>query len=364
MIDKTKFDPKGFYDAMRESKSLLVRREDLRWTETFAEPGRPVDALLAFGCAVQHTPHLMLEATAVLEALGVDYAAVTGRQFCCGRPFQKLGGSDEAADLISGKSYERFMRYRPNVAVQWCGACMMQYLEVISSQADPPFDVVHVTRFVYDLLVRMGDSVPWKHDVPARVVLHSHEGGHAQQDTDAGYIVKILELIPGVEYAGPIEPPSAGAPCDLTGPTAVSVLNSLDTTGYRVAVAELEGQARARGADTLVTAYHKCQMEWSKFSSKRLAVREWMSLLAEALGVGYEDRFTTYWHLGDPEEIVHRSRAEWQSWGMTEQEALEAATRHFVPQYAADVHHCDCGGAGCGSRGADLLRSRVSAAEK
>jgi hypothetical protein len=49
---------------------------------------------------------------------------------------------------------------------------------------------------------------------------------------------------------------------------------------------------------------------------------------------------------------------------MTEEEALEAAARHFVPQYAADVHHCDCGGAGCGSRAADLIRPRAGAAEK
>ena len=166
-------------------------------------------------------------------------------------------------------------------------------------------------------------------------------------------------MIPGVEYAGPVAPPSAGSPCDLTGPTAVSVLNALDTTGYRVAVAELEGQARALSADTLVTAYHKCQMEWAKFSTKNLAVREWMSLLAEALGVAYPDRFTSYWHLADPEEIVRLSRAEWESWGMTEEEALDAASRHFVPEYAADVHHCNCGGAGCGRQVADLIRGEA-----
>jgi hypothetical protein len=237
-------------------------------------------------------------------------------------------------------------------------------LDVISGQTEPPFDVVHVTRYVADRLREMGDSVPWKHEVPARVALHSHAGGHAQQDTDTDYILQILDMIPGVEYAGAIQPPTSGSPCDLTGPTAVSILNSLDTVGYRVAVAELEGQARALQADTVVTAYHKCQMEWSKFSTRRMAVREWMSLLAEALGVGYEDRFTVYWHLGDPEEIVRRARTEWESWGMTEDEALEAATRHFVPQYAADVHHCDCGGAGCGSRAADLLRSREPTVKK
>jgi Fe-S oxidoreductase len=359
MIDRTKFDPQGFYDAMRESKSLLVHRDDVEWAERFERPAGPVDALLAFGCAVQHTPHLMLEATAVFDVLGIDYTAVTGRQFCCGRPFQRLAGEQAVADRISEKSYERFIAYQPKVAVNWCGACQEQYNAVISDQTDLPFEVVHVTKYLARKLREMGDAVPWKKKLRQRVVLHTHSQFLPQQDIDTESILEILDMIPGVEYAGSVAPPSAGSPCDLTGPTAVSVLNSLSTEEYQRARKELEDQAHAAGAYTLVTAYHKCQMEWSKFSSPSLAIREWMSLLAEALGVGYEDRFTTYWMLGDPEEIVARSRVEWQSWGMTEEEALDAARRHFVPQYVVDVHHCDCGGAGCGA-GAALLRGERS----
>src|SRR5262245_40552132 len=124
MIDTTRLDVKGFYDAPRESKSLLVRKDEATWTENFRQPDRSVDALLVFGCGVQHTPHLMLEATAVFEALGVDYSAVAGRQFCCGRPVHRMGRDEAAAERISSKSYERFITYRPKVAVQWCGACM------------------------------------------------------------------------------------------------------------------------------------------------------------------------------------------------------------------------------------------------
>lgn len=350
MIDKSRFDPKGFFTAMAESKSLLVRREEVEWAERFEMPDRPAETLLAFGCAVQHTPHLMVEATAVFKALGIEFSAVSGRQFCCGRPFQRLGGDDDAAHRISSKSYERFRGFQPAVLVNWCGACQEQYSSVISRQEEPEFEVLHVTKYIGELLRTMGGAVPWKQEVRTRVVLHSHDEFLPQQDIDAGYIRDILGMIPGVEYAGPVTPPSAGAPCRLTGPTAVSILNDLATEEYRNAQAELVGQARAVAADTLVTPYHKCQMEWSKFSSKDLAVREWMSLLAEALGVGYSDRYTTYWHLGEPREIVNRARDEWSSWGLTEEEALAAARRHFVPKYAVDVHHCDCGGAGCGSR--------------
>jgi Fe-S oxidoreductase len=360
VVDRDKFDVKGFYSAMAECKSLLIRREDVRWSEQFQAPDRPVDAMLAFGCAVQHTPHLMLEATRVFEALGIDYAAVTGRQFCCGRPFLRMGKDEVAADKISAKSYERFVAHQPQALVQWCGACMLQYLEVISQQTDPPFEVIHVTKYLARLLRELGDDVPWKQEVRARVVLHTHGEFVPQQDVDTAAILEILDMIPGVEFAGPVTPPSAGSPCDLTGPTAVSVLNTLSTAGYREAQGELEDQLAAVGADTLVTPYHKCQMEWSKFSSRSMAVREWMSLLAEALGVAVEDRYTTYWHIGHPPTIVERSRTEWESWGLTEEEALEAARRNFVPEYAVDVHHCDCGGTGCGAGVAEAALAELA----
>jgi Fe-S oxidoreductase len=354
VIDTTNFNVKGFYAAMAESKSLLVAREDLKWSERFVEPDRPYDVLLAFGCAVQHTPHLMQEATNVLDVLGVDYFAVTGRQFCCGRPFDKMGKALDVADRVSGKSYERFMAYNPKAAVQWCGACMRQYLDTISQQQDPPFAVVHVTKFLADLLAAQGDDIPWKKEVKTRVVLHAHDN-HAQADVDTASILRILDMVPGVEYAGPIEPPSAGNPCDLEGPLAVGVLNKSDSEVIAGAVRELEDQTAAVGADTLVTAYHRCQAEWSKLSTKKMAVREWISLVAEALGVGVQDRYTMYWHLGDPKKIIEESRPQWESWGLTEEQALDVAERHFVRENVVDVHQCDCGGTGCGSGGSDLL---------
>ena len=362
MIDPARFDPQGFYTGMAESKSMLIRRDEVRWSERAEAPDRPVDALLAFGCAVQHTPHLMLEATRVFDVLGIDYAAVTGKQFCCGRPFGNLGGDAAAADRISSRSYERFAAYGPNVTVQWCGACMLRYLELGGTQRDAPYKVVHVSKYLSRLLRERGDAIPWQREVRARVVLHRHRESLPQQDIDTESILDILALIPGVEYAGTIEPPSAGAPCAGTGPTSTSILNGLSADEYRRAQGELEEQAARAGAATLVTPYHRCQREWSKFSSPRLAVREWMSLLAEALGVASEDRFSAYWHLADPDLVTALSRPEWESWGLTEDEALAAARRHFTPQHAAEVQQCDCDSCGCGAVSAAAAPTATQAA--
>ncbi|HXF36942.1 MAG TPA: heterodisulfide reductase-related iron-sulfur binding cluster [Actinomycetota bacterium] len=353
-MDRSRFDPTGFYRAMEESMSLQVARGEVRWMDLFSPPEAPVDVVLAFGCAVQHTPHLMLEACQVFDALGIPFVAVTGRQFCCGRPFQRVGGDTVAADRIAAKSYERFLAFQPKVTVQWCGACMLQYLDVISRQIQPPFEVVHVTKYVLGLLRERGASIPWEREVRSRVLLHTHDQFLPQQEIDARCIERILEMVPGVELVGRVAPPSLGLPCSLQGPTQESILKDITTEEYRAVQVELEEQAREAGADTLVMPYHKCQMEWSKFSSRRLAVRGWMSVLAEALGVGRPDLFTTYWHLNDAEEIVERSAPIWGSWGLSRDEALDRARRHFIPRYAVEVHRCDCGGRGCGAPDLDL----------
>ena len=67
-------------------------------------------------------------------------------------------------------------------------------------------------------------------------------------------------------------------------------------------------------------------------------------MLAEALGVAKPDRFSEYWRLADPQRIVEVSRPNWESWGMTDEEALRLAHRYFVPSYAVDAPDCPCNG--------------------
>ena len=80
------------------------------------------------------------------------------------------------------------------------------------------------------------------------------------------------------------------------------------------------------GADTIVTLYHGCTRELGKFASDRLRVRHYISIAAEALGVAKPDRFSEYWRLGDPEKVKEAARPNWESWGMSEEEARQWST--------------------------------------
>src|SRR5881396_2597484 len=94
------------------------------------EPERAVDVLLNFGCNVRQTPHLMRDAVAILETLKVDFAAVAGQQFCCGKPYSNAKFSDAARSVVEA-SVKRMASYRPTRAIQWCSACEMQFRDIV-----------------------------------------------------------------------------------------------------------------------------------------------------------------------------------------------------------------------------------------
>ena len=72
-----------------------------------------------------------------------------------------------------------------------------------------------------------------------------------------------------------------------------------------------------------------------------MKVRHCVSLLAEALGVGHPDRAQAAAHIGDPVEVVRQTRPIWESWNLTEAEALELASDSIYPKDAGPMG-CSC----------------------
>ncbi len=372
------FSPKEFYGGMANSLAMQVARDEVAWTDRHRTPDGPVDTLLAFGCAVQHTPHLMRAATRVFDVLGIEHRAVAGRQYCCGRPFRRTG-KVKAADNIVASSYARFASYRPQTMVQWCGACMITYIDVASRRMTTPFEVIHVSTYMARVLRERAGSLPWRETDRLTVLVHRHVQPKVPNDrssehrgkpgrdqvTDATIeaVDEILSRIPGVENLGVVEPPSSGAPCDLKKVNDRFVgLGDISSDAHRAILGHLAEQADRTGAEIVVTPYHACQKQWSKLASHKLGVRHWMSVLADALGVGVEDRYQAYWRLADPEAIVKSSSPAWSSWGISSEDAYEHARTHFTAAFSDSIHDCECGGSGCGAPTPELVWPLVSGA--
>jgi Fe-S oxidoreductase len=327
-----------FYRAMLEREHMQVTRDETTWCEQPEDPDRPVDVLLNFGCNVRQTPHLQREAVAVLKVLGVDFQAVAGQKFCCGKPYSNNGLDDVAKNVVQG-SVRRMGAYRPKRALQWCSACEMQFRDVVVPQVGIEFRSEGFAAFLVERLDELGNAVPWVSDVRIEALVHGHFGEHAVRDSHPPIAMELLRRIPGVTVVGLAESATFSV-CDNAGPKIANIT----TDEYRSVQAELEQYLTDSSADTLVTLYHGCTRELGKFASDRLSVRHYISVLAHALGVSKPDRFSEYWRLGDPEKVMEASRANWESWGISEEEALRLAHKHFVPSYASNVPDCPCHG--------------------
>lgn len=327
-----------FFKAMTDREHLQVSRDEATWSERPDPPEGGVDVLLNFGCNVRQTPHLQREAVAVLDVLGVDFAAVAGQPFCCGKPYSSQGLTDVALRVVDA-SVRRMASYRPKRAVQWCSACEMHFQDVVQPEIGIEFQSDGLASFLVERIDALGDRVPWQRDVAIRGVVHGHLGEHPVRDAHPSLAMRLLERIPAVEVIGYAETATLEL-CDNHGPK----MSTIGTDEYLAAQADLERYLSASGADTIVTLYHGCTRELGKFANERIRVRHYISILAEALGVAKPDRFSEYWRMADPAKIVEASRPNWESWGISEDEALSLAHKYFVPSYAVNAPDCPCDG--------------------
>lgn len=340
-----------FFRSHRDAERFQVSKDEATWMTVHRAPDEPVDMLLSYGCGVQYTPHIKRECAAVLEALGKSFVSVGGPQYCCGKPYWGTGNTEISA-RIADTSVERFLQFRPKTMVQWCGACQIQFEDIITKKIGDALPIIHISHYIFQELRTQGDQVRWKQPVDARVLVHSHAKDHDVRRRDRDYIVQILDMIPGAEFVGYLEPLAGGDPCGANG----TVRAKLDSEEYRAIQAEVRAQAEAAGATMIVYAQHGCQRDWCKFSFDGVEMHNWMSVLARALGCEMPDRFQEYWHLEDPEEVVQRARPQWESWGWTEEEARELAHKYFVPSYAEELPKCNCAErGGCSATGATFL---------
>jgi hypothetical protein len=346
------YDYQRFFKDMSDSERLQVSRDELDWIQGAAKSDRTADVTLALSCGAQTMPYVMLTQVALFNALGIDFVATAGQAYCCGNVFDSTG-KPEYGRRIATNSVRRFADFQPTVNVQCCGSCYVRFDDHVAAMeaAKPgsaPFEIVQISEYLLQTLRQMGDGVPWRNTITRRVLVHA-EGDEFKRGKSAARnaIIETLGLIPGVEFAGLVEDPSLGTPC-LRVPTTDGpvkwMLEDISPDEYRQVQTELAEQARAVGADVIVTPHHSCHREWCKFGSDRLPIMYYQSLVAEALGIHVPDRFQILWRTGDPDKILELTRPHWESWGIAELEAREMVKKFFVPEYAAAVDKCPCEG--------------------
>jgi len=325
-----KFDYAAYYRRLQDIKKLQIPAESVCWTEQYRPPERAYDIVLYLGCNILRTPDVAADVVAVFRALGLDFIAVAGVQFCCGITWDRFGDIAKGR-TVTDLTIERLDSYKARLVVHWCPSCDVHFTDVVTSRDAKtiPFEVTDASAFLAALSRR--GQVPWRNAVVGRVALHSHRGreGHAagqrRARSDRENVSYLLSQIAGLQFLGAVPAPEEfDYDC---GPGSMR----MERERWLTLRTEQLGTVRQLGADKLVTVSHACQREWCDVSDGTLAVRNYISLVAEAIGCtrSYEsDSLGRLKRSGDPDAIVETTQSAWTSHGLSNEQAKEVARNY------------------------------------
>ena len=304
---------------IRDFKQLMIPAGETPWVEQYTPPAHPVDVVLYLGCNILRTAHLAHEVVDVFQALGVSFTAVGGPQFCCGIVNHRAGDVSGAGRLFQATA-AKLRSYGAKQVVIWCPTCQLRFEELMQKKM-PCFSIIHATAF----LAERSAQFSFRRDVPARVAIHAHVG-KPQREMDTNATIRVLQAVPGVEVVGTLSSPDLNYQCS---PASLAELGPERFLSIR---ADLVHNAEELGADTLVTTYHSCHREWCAVGGAKLAVRNYISIVAEALGCSRRDYFQEFKKLSNPDAITALSRPVWETHGLSEEQAKELAAKCFMPR--------------------------------
>jgi Fe-S oxidoreductase len=227
----------------------------------------------------------------LLEHAGYDVNAAGGPAYCCGtaHDHQPHGASNMAARTV-GRFNEAARKEGRGKVVTWCPSCHMHMSDIMSPGNAADFEIAHITELLAERADRLAPRL--KVPVKRRVLLHRHLGFATHvpvNDRVAGLLARIpgLQLIDGPSHAGHMCSALAAVPGALAK-----------------AARETWTAAVATNCDTVSTIFHSCHRELAALEGRDdVALRNWVQLVAEAMGVEASDAYRG-WRTGGAPDVA------------------------------------------------------------
>ncbi len=250
-----------------------------------------------FGCNMLRHAEMIRLSIMLLERVGYDVNTVGGPAYCCGTAHDH---QPHAASNMAGRTVSRFNEAAKqdgrDTVVTWCPSCHMHMSDIMAPGNAAQFEIAHITELLADRADRL---VPlFKVRLPRRVLLHRHIGfaTHvAVNDRVASVLSRIegLDLIDGPAHPGHMCSALAAVPGAL-----------------KAAAGETWSAVLANRADTLCTIFHPCHRELLALDGRDgIHVRNWVQLVAEAMGLEASDAYRD-WRNGGAPDIAAIEKAD------------------------------------------------------
>jgi heterodisulfide reductase subunit D len=243
------------------------------------------------GCNVMKTPHIVLLALDIMDAMGIRYRVMGGPSACCG--VLQFGAGDLATSgRVAYRTIDRLAAAAPR-ALSWCPTCQVQLTEIAApAKSDTPLDMAPFVRFLAEHLDTLRPLLKLR--VEKRVGLHEHPGNPGVPEAAQA----ILRAIPGLDFVD-LEQPRVGYMCNKLTPLPA----------FRQDVHRNQLQAAAdAGVTTLAGIYHACHRELCSHERDwPFEVVNFLELVGESMGLRRPDLFKRLKIMQDVDAILRDS---------------------------------------------------------
>lgn len=288
-------DPRDKNALQRIIASIQISDKDYDKIVT-SSPLQKADYVLFPGCNVYFQPDKLLSALDIMDIIDKDWAFVPGLNYCCGEAHIGAGAIEEA-DHVSAELIDKLSSYNPKTVIFWCPTCLCRFEKTLAPTRDIPFNIISFPQFVAQHI----ESLSFKKELNKTVTLHE-ACKSAFTGLDLNGTRDILSSLPGISL---VEMPRHGKSTSCCGSGAITYFPE----SFDIVRNERMDEASETNADLLVDVCHYCHEVFIKEEEKYdYSVVNFVSLVAEALGIEREDKFKKYKQLNDIDKVLEDAK--------------------------------------------------------
>ena len=308
---------KKYFREIDVVHGLQTKPEDRDWFLTTPKGDvKQSEIVLYLGCNVLRTSHLVHTVMDIFKLMGVNFAAVGGKSYCCGiQHFQR--GDEEAGRSVAESTAANFQQFKPEQVVMWCPSCIFFYDDIMGMSQT--FDFNHVTQFLMENL----DKLDFRPQPETTVALHYHTG-RPQSDAEAQSALTLLSKLPGATVLDIGTDDRFGRHC------TPAVRENVGADEWESMATGFVEKALDQGADTFTTLYHGCQRHMCRYEADYpVKVEHYLTLVGRALGIEHEDLHKKHVLSGDLDAIMEETSPCAVASGISPEEARLVIQKNY-----------------------------------
>ena len=309
-------DPRAADSSHRVIASIQLTPDEYHKITTPSKNDRARYVFFA-GCNVYFQPEKLLICLDLMDLVEGDCAFVPGLDYCCGN-VHIFYGSIGKAQKTSRRLVEKLSAYKPEAVIFWCPTCLCRFEKTISVTAELPFTMMSYPQF----LAKHMEDLPFKNQIRKTVTLHEACKA-AFTGVDLTGTREILQHIPGVNL---VEMPRHGKNTVCCGSGAEDHFQN----SFEAIRDDRMMEASQTKADVLVDVCHHCHSVFvDKEDGYNYSVKNYVSLVAEALGIEREDTFKKYRQMRNLDTLLEDIGKKIDTSPFTREEIVEALKKIF-----------------------------------